>query len=259
MHIKFLAVLAAGFAAVAAQGAMAADLPTKAPIYKAPPAPVWSWTGFYLGGYAGVGLNQSHGFDPTGAAAGDVEYLGTGFTGGGTVGYNWQIDSHWVIGAEGDFGYLGLSHESLQYNDGLTVNSKTSWLGTLRGRIGYSSGPTLTYVTGGAAWVHFTDSISNLGAAVPASVESTKTKLGWTVGSGVETRLGGNWTVKSESLYVDAGRGDTLLDPTGLFSLEADKHRYLVQRFGVNYLFGGTPAGPLPQTNWQGFFVGAVA
>jgi len=31
---------------------MAADLP--APVYKAPPAPVWSWSGFYIGGQVGA-------------------------------------------------------------------------------------------------------------------------------------------------------------------------------------------------------------
>jgi len=139
----------------------------------------------------------------------------------------------------------------------LSVNSKTSWIGTLRGRVGYtSSGSTLAYVTGGAAWVHFDDTINVPGVG---ALESAKTKLGYAVGSGIETRLGGNWTVKSESLLVDVGHGDQLALPANFYVLEADKHRYLVQRFGVNYLFGGTPAAPLPQENWQGFFVGAVA
>jgi len=254
--LRPLAILAAVLTAIAvgANTVLAADLPAKAPPYKAPPL-AWNWTGFYVGGYLGLGLNRSHGFDPSGAAAGEVEYLGTGFTGGATVGYNWQLDPHWVVGAEGDFGYLGLSHESVQYNDGFTVNSKTSWLGTLRGRIGYSSGPNLAYVTGGAAWVHFTDQVTN----PPNFAESSKTKLGFAVGSGLETRLGGNWTIKSESLYVDVGSGDVLpVTLAGPQTLEADKHRYLVQRFGLNYLFGGTPAAPLPQENWQGFFLGAV-
>jgi len=233
-------------------------MPQKAPVYKAPPAPTWSWTGFYAGAYAGVGVNQSHGFDPTGNFAGDIEYLGTGFTGGLTGGYNWQFDPHWVVGIEGDFGYLGLSHDSLQFNDvPLSVNSKTSWIGTLRGRVGYtSSGSTLAYLTGGAAWVHYDDTINVPGVG---AMESAKTKLGYAVGSGIETRLGGNWTVKSESLLVDVGHGDQLALPANFYVLEADKHRYLVQRFGLNYRFGGAPTGPLPQEHWGGFFIGGVA
>ena len=236
--------------ALCAGPAFAADMPAKKPFLKAPPAPAWSWTGFYVGGYIGVGVNGSHGIDPTGTAVGEVDYLGTGLTGGLTAGYNWQFDPHWVAGVEGDFGWLGLSHESAQYFDGFAVNSKTSWLGTLRGRVGYTSnGATLAYVTGGAAWVHFDDQVG--------TSDSSKTKLGYAVGSGVETRLGGNWTAKSEALFVNVGSGDTLPAPGGPF-LETDKHRYLMQRFGLNYRFGGAATGPLPQERWQGFFVGLV-
>ena len=242
--------------ALCAAPAFAADLPSKAPIYKAPPIQMWSWTGFYAGVYAGVGLNRSHGLDPVTGTVNEIEYLGTGFTGGATVGYNWQFAPQWVAGIEGDFGWLGLDHNSIQYNEAdLRVNSKTSWIGTLRGRFGYSSGPTLTYITGGAAWVHFTDVNSQLAGV---SIENSKTRTGFAVGSGVETRLGSNWTVKSESLYVDVGAGDPVVNPANFFTVEADKHRYLVQRFGVNYLFGAAPSGTLAPGNWQGFFVGAI-
>ncbi len=251
--MKKLVSAAIAAAVLYGASAFAADMPQKAPVYKAPPMPQWNWTGLYAGVYAGVGLHRSHGLDPTGAAAGEIDYLGTGFTGGGTVGYNWQFDPHWVAGIEGDIGWLGLSHESVQYNDGFNTNSKTSWIGTLRGRFGYSTGPTLAYITGGAAWVHFDDQAVN----PPNVPESNKTRLGFAVGSGIETRLGGNWTFKSESLYVDVGSGDLL--PIGFAGLEVDKHQYLMQRFGVNYLFGAPPSGALPQENWQGFFVGAVA
>jgi outer membrane immunogenic protein len=252
--VKTLVSTTIAAVALCATPVFAADMPLKA--VKAPPAPQWNWTGFYLGGYAGVGVNRSHGVDPTGNFTGEIDFLGTGLTGGLTAGYNWQFDPHWVVGIEGDFGYLGLNHESQQYNEALFVNSKSSWLGTLRGRVGYtSSGSTLAYVTGGAAWVHFDDTINVPGVG---ALESAKTKLGYAVGSGVETRLGGNWTVKSESLYVDVGHGDLLALPANFYVLEADKHRYLLQRFGLNYRFGGAPTGPLPQENWQGFFVGAV-
>ena len=38
------------------QAASAADMPAKAPVYKAPiAAPVYNWTGLYVGGVAGYG------------------------------------------------------------------------------------------------------------------------------------------------------------------------------------------------------------
>jgi outer membrane immunogenic protein len=50
---KFLGVI--GVASLIAGPALAADLGTK-PIYKAPVlAPVFSWTGWYIGGNAGYG------------------------------------------------------------------------------------------------------------------------------------------------------------------------------------------------------------
>lgn len=254
MRFKLAGVVVAAVSLAAAQGALAADMPTKMPV-KAAPVPMWNWTGFYVGAYAGVGLNRSHGFDPTGGDDGELNFLGTGFTGGGTAGYNWQFAPKWVAGVEGDIGYLGLSHDVQQYNEAnLRTNQKTSWLGTARVRLGYTDGPTLSYITGGAAWVHTDDVLSNLAGTV--TVDSGKTKTGFAVGSGVETRLGGNWTAKSEFLYVDTGRGDTITE--GGFTNQTDTHRYSMQRFGVNYLFGNMPQGPLPAGNWNGFYVGAV-
>src|SRR3954452_743582 len=82
----------------------------------AAPVPVWDWTGFYLGGYAGIGVQRSHGEDPTGRTGpGEIEFIGQGFTGGGTAGYNYQIFPNWVIGLEGDFGYLGLDRAFRDY------------------------------------------------------------------------------------------------------------------------------------------------
>src|SRR5690348_9438301 len=45
--------------ALLANSALAADLRTKAPIYKAPPPVVQSWNGFYVGANAGHGWADS--------------------------------------------------------------------------------------------------------------------------------------------------------------------------------------------------------
>src|SRR3954470_16080902 len=96
MRSKISALLFASCAALIAQSAGAADLPAKAPILKAAPYAAWNWTGFYVGGYVGVGVSKSRGRDPEGTptngAGGDLEHTGYGFTGGGTVGYNHQLN-----------------------------------------------------------------------------------------------------------------------------------------------------------------------
>ncbi|HZS65373.1 MAG TPA: outer membrane beta-barrel protein [Xanthobacteraceae bacterium] len=252
------------FASVAAvtcilNPATAADLAAKKAIKAPPPVAVWDWTGLYAGGYAGLGIQRSHGSDPTGATGpGEVEFIGAGAAAGGTLGYNYQIGPAWLIGIEGDFGYLGLDRKFTDYFPDQNFNSKSSWIGTLRGRVGYTGGgPTLSYLTGGAAWVHFTDvnDGSRFGNDV---VESSLNSSGYTWGTGTETRLGGNWTAKAEYLFVDVGDGDLLTSPNVRGPEQVDKHRYQLVKYGVNYLFGGRPEPALPPHNWSGAFAGII-
>ena len=72
------------------------------------------------------------------------------------MGYNWQFAPHWLVGIEGDVGTLGIDRTVKEYNDVIIVGSKADWYGTVRGRFGYVTGPSLLYVTGGVAFVHIT-------------------------------------------------------------------------------------------------------
>lgn len=239
-------------AALACTGtAGAADLPAKAPFYKAPAAVGYDWSGLYVGAFTGLGVQRSRAVDPTGARLGGIDYTGSGALVGVTAGYNWQFHPNLVAGLEGDIGWLGLGRNVNDWNDSLTVNSRTSWIGTARGRLGYTSGPTLSYVTGGGAFMSITDS-----AATPL-VQSTRTLSGYTYGSGVETMLGGNWTAKAEYLRVAVGKGDMLSVPASVYTPQTD-HQYDLMKFGVNYLFGARAHGPLPARNWSGFYGGIV-
>lgn len=253
-----MAALVAGSSTVCLTvAASAADLPAKAPA--SAPLPIASWTGFYAGAWAGVGVQRSHGTDPAGSVGpgADLDYVGSGFTGGGTLGYNWQFDRNVVVGVEGDIGYLSPGRDVADFQDSNAVyNSKTNWLATLRGRIGLSNGPTLSYVTGGAAWVNFEDSIQN-GTSLQ-KVTSSKTKSGYAIGGGTETMLGGNWTAKAEYLFVDVGPGAALTTP-GLWGvIEVDKHRSHLMKFGLNRMFGAESQPPLAANDWSGFYAGLV-
>jgi outer membrane immunogenic protein len=89
----------------------------------------------------------------------------------------------------------------------VTSNVSTTWLATIRGRLGYAVNNWLFFVTGGAAFTDlrgnfaFSDTFAN--AAESASFSDTKT--GYTVGGGVEAGLWGNWSVKGEYLYANFG------------------------------------------------------
>src|SRR5438045_714237 len=121
-------------------GAYAADV--------APVPVVYDWTGFYLGGNAGAAFNSSKADEQ--ALEGDlppdlaheladkVQSSNTVFTGGGELGYNWQVNS-FVFGAETDFNWLGFDESSHHKRtlDGFgtfdtNANLKADWFGTVR-------------------------------------------------------------------------------------------------------------------------------
>lgn len=204
-------------------------------------APVFNWSGFYVGGNAGAVASLTR-FDASATFAGsadNVDRYGTGFAGGVQAGYNWQVARNWVVGVEGDFGVLSTNRSTVAINtqtpgNDVLISSKTDWAGTVRGRLGYAWDRSLLFATGGAAVVHVTDAWTNTGAFYAETVSS---KWGWTAGGGIETALMGNWTAKAEYLYIDAGKV-TVADaatpggPGATFT-----HQYHVARLGLNYHF----------------------
>jgi len=249
-----------GVAAAALCGvpALAADVPVKVPVYKAID-PGFSWTGWYGGVNVGVGISQTHGNTP--GTVGSVDRSGAGFAGGVQGGYNWQFDPRWVAGIEGDIGYLGVDRSFPDWADVSNLfGVKTEWYGTIRGRLGYTNGPSLFYVTSGAAFVNVKN--NNDGNVSGTQASKSETTTGWTVGGGIETMLGGNWSAKAEYLYIDAGSQDVFnpnLTATGL-TMHFD-NRFHVFRYGLNYKLGGPGmvVRVMPSYTWTGFYVGVNA
>jgi outer membrane immunogenic protein len=100
--------------------AFAADMAVKAPPAP-PPAPVYNWTGWYVGVNVGASFGNAKTdfnaapvtvvtnigagcqcFTIPGFAGSNTEYP-SGFMGGGQIGYNWQLSPIWVVGLEADF------------------------------------------------------------------------------------------------------------------------------------------------------------
>ncbi|OKO70488.1 hypothetical protein AC630_34855 [Bradyrhizobium sp. AS23.2] len=246
--------------------ALAADLPVKAPAFKAA-APVSNWTGWYVGVNAGASLSQVNASTPNAMQFlnSELDVARLGATGGAQAGFNWQISPYWVAGIEADFGHLGIDRTFAEWNDDVAFGVKADWYGTIRGRLGYTTGPSLLYLTGGAAFVN----VKNVFADTDRSlvVESSKTATGWTLGGGIETMLGGNWSAKAEYLYIDAGR-TTVAGPFGRVIGDAVfENRFHVYRAGLNYRLGsaGTECCALASrpntgdTSWTGGYVGVNA
>jgi outer membrane immunogenic protein len=192
--------------------AFGADVGTKAPAYRAPPlAPVFSWTGFYVGVHGGYGWSDSQGLDLKG-----------GF-GGGQAGYNYQINN-FVWGIEGDIAGADIS-ETDTFGP-LSVKVSFDTLASLRGRFGVAYGNALFYGTAGAGWGHFKVSASAFGLTASDSV----TLSGWTVGAGIEYAFVPNWSAKVEYLHYGFGSENFVGIPTGDLDVNTIKA-------GINYRF----------------------
>jgi outer membrane immunogenic protein len=118
-----------------------------------------------------------------------------GLTYGLLTGYNYQI-GQLVLGVEGDF--QGWTVGELRYTaitgDFLTAHSK--WGGSIRGRLGYAVDHTLLYVTGGAAFASMETSIPFTGISI-----GDGTRVGWTVGAGLDYAFTNNWFTGLEYRY----------------------------------------------------------
>lgn len=251
----FRNVLLAGAAALLPAAAFASDLPPRtiepvAPVVE----PAFTWTGFFAGASAGYGrgdLDTHLGVQPTiqptlferalglSAKGGDarVKESDNGFVVGGQIGYNYQLDPHWVIGAEADLQYAGLEAKKTfagAENIPITVKTQLDWFGTARLRAGFALDRFLIYGTGGLAF----GNIKSTAGVADIALSKSKNKLGWTVGGGAEYALTQHWTVRAEYLFVDLGKDDMIKSTSNIAQITT-KTDVKVQtvRAGVNYKF----------------------
>jgi outer membrane immunogenic protein len=236
-NIAFLAL-------VAAAPAVAADLGTKTPVYKAPPPVVaaYNWTGCYIGGHVGGGWGKKNWLhtEDHGAPVIPAEPFGQddvdGIIGGGQLGCNYQTGA-WVLGIEGDLAWSDIRGSHVPFT-GDFQESKVDWIATVTGRVGYSWDRVLLYVKGGGAWAR--DKFSETFNGFVNTAQQTRS--GWTVGGGLEYAITGNWTAKIEYNYLDFGdKFVRVVGPVDNFGYQIDQQMHIVKA-GLNYRFGGGAA-----------------
>lgn len=219
MRIRNL-LLSASVLSLTAGSAFAADIPTKASRSLIAPAPVMTWSGFY------VGVNAGYGWASTSVTGVSGSSNLNGFVYGGQAGYNWQTGAL-VLGVEADI--QGTTQKRSDTSGIFTVEQKIPWFATARGRIGYAMGPWLLYATGGAAWVNYKLTVSALGT----SQSDNATKAALALGGGVEWMMMQNWSAKLEYLYIDTGTTTVTLFGTTFQGRAKDN----IVRLGLNYHF----------------------
>jgi outer membrane immunogenic protein len=253
MKTRFGLALASALLVSGFGSAFAADMAVKArPL---PPAPIWSWTGFYIGGHVGAGWGQ----DETQINSVTVSPPPTtfpvnlafnqnsrsGFLGGGQVGYNFQAGA-FVFGVQADIAGLDVKGTDPCLVI-LTCTSKSDWLATVTGRIGaVVLDRGLVYVKGGGAWLNTNHTTAlTIVPAFPQLTNGSFTNDGWLVGMGTEWMITNNWTAFVEMDYmrfedkkVAFQLNPILTGPTTVNFNTNQTQTLAIAKVGVNYKFG---------------------
>ncbi|MBB6307321.1 outer membrane protein [Xanthobacter tagetidis] len=265
----FLASACAFACLLAPANAHAADMAPAAP----PPTAPGSWTGFYLGAYAGSAVVDTWWGKGDGVLTPRSDQIlpvlgsATAAVVGGQIGYNQQV-GQMVLGIEADLG-TGSLHGTARCGFDWTsaCTSDTDLIGTLAARAGIAFGSVLLYGKAGLALAHTAFSAS--GKSYQGEISASQTATGWTAGGGVELALTPSVSVKAEYAFLDFGSTTpTLADATGRSNLDITQSAQLV-KLGVNVRPGGAPlpgtraqpggAGQGATHDWSGLYVGAHA
>ena len=260
---KITFALAAATALIAAP-ALAADLRPMAA--KAPPmaayAPVPIWSGFYIGIHGGYGwgeadyINNFPGYVIPGPIGTAFSHDIDGGKVGGHVGFNWQWNQI-VLGLEGSGTWTDIGRTVTSPFAPLTDTFTTEIraLGTITPRLGIAAGNALFYVKGGVAFGDIETRATSNVLGVPVFVDASETRIGWTVGGGLEYAVTPNWIFGIEGNYYDFGdvnvrdnvriTGTGVTIPGALFSNNYDVEVNTWSVMGrISYKFGA-PAAPV--------------
>jgi outer membrane immunogenic protein len=226
----YLASICAAALVALISPAHAADMPAR--VAKAPApiaAPLFNWSGFYLGSY--VGWQKSEYADVEDLPWVDLK----GWTTGYITGWNYQT-GNWVWGIEGDY---GLSYADGPGNGNFT-SAKIKSVANARVRAGWAFDRVLWFVAGGASWTHF---------GIEHNPYKTNTHRGWTLGAGVDWAYSDSLVLRLEYLYASFSEKDWNFDGDH-HTIGYDKQHTIrvaaLWRFATGkYPIGKTPA-PAP-------------
>ena len=208
-----------------------------APIKAASRSSFYDWTGPYFGGH--VAFTRGHVnntlFDPGATTSG--ESFGPAF-GGLQFGYNYMPNSRLVLGVEADLTFTNhlvpnqviASRTSAQ----TTVTETLDYIGTLRGRAGYTFDRWLVYGTGGVAWSQAR--IIEAPGVAQGEDKVLRTRTGWVAGAGAELAVAPAWSARLEYLYYQLGSITASLPSGTRYQSTFDMHAL---RLGLNRQLGG--------------------
>ena len=232
-------ILMAGIAAAAFCGApaIATDMPIKAPVYKATPAPYDPWTGCYIGANTGGAWAEKTSF--VFGAADEGNHTASGWAYGGQIGCDYQFNNNWVIGIQGMFdGAAAKGSNTLPLFPTETWSSKVRFFGTADVRLGYLLNPmTLLYGKAGLGWIDTSYTFTN-----GPSTSASNTRSGFNAGVGVAWMFAPHWDFFLEYDHTFlSGTNSVTFPGIGLGPFSANIHQAGLDTVlvGIDYRFGG--------------------
>ena len=258
MRKSFLFQVAALVSGIATP-VIAADLPMKAEV---PIAPVFSWTGCYLGGHVGGGRGSKDMTDPVqlvqdtliapGTTVGvtSVTTSPTGAVIGGQIGCDYQFAGNAVIGIEGTASGTTMKASSLvglpmgAPGDTALVQANNDFLASVTGRIGYAFDTLLVYARGGLAVAGDKYDVSGgtFNGGGPFHFQGVENRYGWIAGGGVDWAFTRHWSMNVEYDYYGFGNGNILMTDqfSGATGVVNVRQNVQVIKVGFNFHIGAS-------------------
>lgn len=199
-----------------------------------PVNPAHNWTGLFIGGNAG-GIWGPYsapvwietlliGNTVIGPSIQEFNADVSSFTGGGQIGYNYQSDNNWVIGAEFSFNgeRLNAIHEltvaelspTTNFVAGDSYAATNNWHASVLARLGYAWNNFMLYGIGGVALANVNVSANFIANAAPfdptivfpaASGTDNEVMVGGTGGLGLAYAFSSNVNIAVEGRYTNYG------------------------------------------------------
>ena len=228
--------------------ALAADMPMAV---KGRPmvAPVADWSGVYLGISAGGVWGHNVWSSDETSPNGPLGYDTSGWTVGGILGANIQ-HGRTVLGVEfdGNFADINGSRAIGSPFNGIgnnisSIDNKIDWTAHARARFGYSFGSWMPFIAGGAAIAGVRDRLNFISPRINNGVtfsgfSDKRTRVGFTIGGGVDWKVVPNVVVRAEYLYDNYGTtsvGSVSTFDTETFALDTHTVRAaLIYQFDNN-------------------------
>lgn len=197
------------------------------------------WTGFYVGAFgalAGGDAGYYSDIDDTFPYLGDSE----GGLLGVQAGANYQT-GNFVFGGVVDF---ALTNIEAGASGGagvgrITIKSELDYLASIRAKAGYAKDNFLVYVHGGAVLSETqTTAALDITPDVDFGGFNGDTRVGYTVGAGLEFKLTDSVSMFTEYAYTDLGDSIVFSNPPGFadFDLE-EKIGFHTVKAGINFHF----------------------